>query len=146
MLKNRNEQWCSLLTSFTDLELALCLSALKHNQNICVVLNSTDWVWWRKWRVRSNGCLSLYSTQDEEVLQAANRCALCAVASFTLSYKDKQSNRISAMGIFFSSHCFSRLFFTCEDQTAREKEWTMRRRRRRRNTFPTCGIEIIVVV
>lgn len=36
-----------------------------------------------------------YSSQDEEVLQVANCCAMCAVASFTLSYKSKERNCLS---------------------------------------------------
>lgn len=84
-----------------------------------------------------------YSSQDEEVVQAANRCAVCAVASFTLSYKEEERDRVSAMGMFFSSHSFSRLFLTCEEHTARKAEWTTSRRRNRSSTygFKTTGSE-----
>ncbi len=67
-------------------------------------------------------------------------CCVCCCLFHSLSCKEEE--RGSAMGMFFSSRSFSRLFLTREEQTARKGEWTRRRRRRRRrNRPPTCGIQ-----
>lgn len=95
----------------------------------------------RKWRVRSNGCLPQHSSQDEEVMQAANRCAVSAVASFTLSHtKRKRGTGSLPWACFSPLTVFPDLSLTREEQAARKGEQTKRRRRRR---YPTCGIETI---
>ena len=47
-------------------------------------------------------------------MQAGNCCAVCAVASFTVSYKEEERD------MFFSSHSFSRLFLNSEEHTAKK--------------------------
>lgn len=143
--KERKKQWGSSLTCLeldAVLEPALCLSVLKHS--------------WPKY----SSCAELYRESmrakmkgEEQRLSASIQqsgwgstagcqplCCVCCCLFHSLSWKEEERDRVSAMGMFFSSHSFSRLFLTCEEQTARKGEWT-RRRRRRRNRSPTCGTE-----
>lgn len=73
-------------------------------------------------RVRSNGCLLQYSSQDEEVLLAANRYAACAVASFTLSHTKRKRGTVCRLQACFSPLTVFPKFFLLVKLRRQEKE------------------------
>lgn len=83
-------------------------------------------LWWalqtKILRVRSNGCLLQYSSQDEEVLQAANRYAVCAVASFTLSHTKRKRGTECRLQACFSPLTVFPEFFSLVKLRQQEKE------------------------
>lgn len=70
---------------------------------------------WKR-RVTSDGCVPLQSSQDEEVLQAANGRTACAVASFTLWYKVKDGQSLRLGHVFLPSHFFHFFFLVKKRQ------------------------------
>lgn len=110
----KNKQWCSSLTCLVleaVLKPALCLSALKHN--------------WPKYssfaelyRVSLRAKIKCQKQRLSASIQQSGwgstagcqpLCCVCRCLFHSLSYKEEERRRVSAMGMFFSSHSFSRL-------------------------------------
>lgn len=120
----KNKQWCSSLTCLVldaVLEPALCLSALKHNWPKYSSLAEL----YRESEGENEGSRATLSASIQQSGWGSTAgcqplCCLCRCLFHSFSYKEEERDRVSAMGMFFSSHSFSRLFLTCEELQERE--------------------------
>lgn len=122
MLKEK--KWSSSLTCLVldaVLEPALCLSALKHSWP---KYSSFAALYGESLRVKMRGQEQRLSASIQQSGWGSTAgcqplCCVCFCLFHSLSKKEEKRDRVSAMGMFFSSPSFSRLFLTCEEQTAR---------------------------